>query len=572
MGAAQELAPFDYAQPNYVPEYSRRSHNLVMIEDCFKHDFDKFQALKAHYANNPWDYITDWGMTFDPRLLERGLQASMPFILWPKQVDYVKWVYERWQNGERGLVEKSRDCGVTWLCVGFSVTEWLFREGFSAGFGSRKEELVDKKGNPDCIFEKIRHFYKFTPKRFRPRGFEDRMHNGFMKLINPENGATITGEAGDNIGRGGRKSIQFVDEAAFIERQDQVDNALSQATNCQIDVSTPNGNGNPFYKKRMRFNNTNKIFVFDWRDDPRKDEVWYQKQCDELDEVTVAQEIDRDYNASQEDVFIPAKWVRAAIDAHEKLGFRPEGIRTTGFDPADVGDAKACVCRYGSVIVEADQMMKGDITQAIPWAFDLADRQRTDIFGYDADGMGAPSMKMALKRMTAGRMRLVAYHGSAGIEDPDKAIKTIKLEHQKLMEGKMSTSETLLKTNADTYRNYRSQTWTWVRNRFEATYRAVDAHEKGHVVNADPDELISISSKCTEFDALVAELSRPMRIWTENGKILVESKKHMKQRGVDSPNLADACIVAFAMKQPKPKKKGMGFEFESYGQAVDGVM
>lgn len=567
-----EVANFDFKNPDYKEEHVKRSHNYARLEAVRKTNPQELEWLRKYYAENPWEYINDWGVTFDPRLLERGLQASMPFKLWPRQIDFLKWLYAKWRNGERGLVEKSRDCGVTWLCVGFAVTEWLFSEGFTCGFGSRKEDLVDKKGNPDCIFEKVRHFYSFTPSFFRPKGFEDRIHNGFMKLINPDNGATITGEAGDNIGRGGRKSVQFVDEAAFIERQELVDNALSQATNCQIDISTPNGNGNAFYRKRMRWNNTDKIFIFDWRDDPRKDYAWYEKQLDELDEVTVAQEIDRDYNASQDDIFIPAKYVKAAIDAHEKLGFRAEGIRAVGFDPADVGDAKGLVCRHGSIITEATQLRSGDITQAIPWAFDVADRHRADVFGYDADGMGAPSMKLALKRMCAGRMRLVAYHGSGGVEDPDKARKTVKLQHQKLMDGVISQTETVTKTNADTYRNYRSQTWTWARNRFEATYRAVEAAKKGHVVNADPDELISLSSKCEHIDQLVSELCRPMRIYTENGKILVESKPAMKRRGVSSPNLADALVIAVAMKPEEKKRQGLGFEIESYGPAVDGVM
>ena len=562
----------DWSRPDYRGEYSRRSKALSRIHERLEEDPESIGVLRQYYATHPWDYIRDWGVTFDPRLLERGLPATIPFLLWPRQDEFLKWIYEMWRGGERGLVEKSRDCGVTWLCVGFAVTMWLFVPGFTVGFGSRKEDLVDKKGDPDCIFEKIRFFFSYTPDVFRPTGFVPRTHDGFMKMLNPENGAVIAGEAGDNIGRGGRKSIQFVDEAAFVERQELVDRALSQATNCQIDVSTPNGNGNAFYNKRMRWNNTNKVFVFDWRDDPRKDQSWYKKMKAELDEVTVAQEIDRDYNASQEDVFIPAKWVKASIDAHRRLGFHGEGIRATGFDPADVGDAKALVNRHGSVVTGAFQKKDGDITQAIPWAFELADRHRADVIGYDADGMGAPTMKMALKRMAAGRCRVVAYHGSAGVQDPGKALKVIKLQHKNFVTGRTAMTETSLKTNSDTYRNFRSQTWSWVRDRFEATYRSVQAAEQGHIVNADPDELISIDSSCECLQELVAELSRPMRIYTDNGKILVESKKNMKRRGIDSPNLADALVIAFAQKHEEEKKQSMPFEFETYGPAVKGVM
>ncbi len=33
------------------------------------------------------------------------------------------------------------------------------------------------------------------------------------------------------------------------------------------------------------------VFVFDWRDDPRKDQAWYDKQRINLDPVVLAQEV-----------------------------------------------------------------------------------------------------------------------------------------------------------------------------------------------------------------------------------------------------------------------------------------
>ena len=93
-------------------------------------------------------------------------------------------------------MEKSRDCGVSWLCVGFTVCMWLFRPGFAAGFGSRKEELVDKKGDPKSLFEKIRPFIRLIPKEFRPEGYKEQEHATYMRQLNPKNGATIVGESG----------------------------------------------------------------------------------------------------------------------------------------------------------------------------------------------------------------------------------------------------------------------------------------------------------------------------------------------------------------------------------------
>jgi len=220
--------------------------------DRIKGDPEALAAAQIYYRDHPWDFVRDWGLTTDPRRLEVGLDPVMPFLPWPRQVEYLQWVMRKWRNGERGLCEKSRDCGVTWLSVAFAVSQWLFRPGFTCGFASRKEELVDKRGDLNAIFPKIWWFIENIPRVFLPKGFgpDCRAH---MRILNPENEAAITGEAGDNIGRGGRAALVFVDEAAFIEHQEAVDASLSQTTNCQIDISTPNGNGNLFYRKRQRF-------------------------------------------------------------------------------------------------------------------------------------------------------------------------------------------------------------------------------------------------------------------------------------------------------------------------------
>lgn len=543
---------FDWKNPNYTQVFQQRVERLKRL----RADPGLMRAVKQHYRKNPADFINDWGMTYDPRNIAVNISPNVPFILWPRQREFIEWLYNRWRDQRRGMVEKSRDMGITWLSAGFASSMWIFEPGFAAGFGSRKEDLVDRSGDMDSIFEKIRFFINNLPRDFRPESYG----SAHMRVTNPENNASITGEAGDDIGRGGRKSIYLVDEKAFIERQKKVDNALSQTTNCQIDMSTPNGSGNEFYKLRQRFNNTDALFIFDWRQDPRKDDAWYQKQLEEKDEVSVAQEINRDYNASAEDSFIPAKWVAAAVDAHKKLGFIPQGLRVTGFDPADTGDAKAAVNRHGSVILQATQLKKGDITHAMPWVFNIADQFRADVLCYDGDGMGAPTMKLTLPNMAVGRMKVIAYHGSAGVLDPEKkpdehntAKRKLRPAHERTAE--LHKDDATLRTNADTYTNFKSQTWSWLRNRFELTYEAVQRATQGQIVNVDPEDLISLDSGCECLMELMAELSRPKRIFTNNGKIQVETKKQMKTRSVDSPNLAEGLVIAMSVRKPEPQQK-----------------
>jgi hypothetical protein len=149
---------FDYKKPTYAAVYVERNQRLLKIRNSPKF----FVAAKKYYANNPADFINDWGMTTDPR----KKISVFPFLLWPEQREFIDWVKVRFDAKEDGLVEKTRDAGVTWLCVAFAVHMWLFQGNAKIGFGSRKETLVDRIGDPDSIFEKIRFFIRGLPVEF----------------------------------------------------------------------------------------------------------------------------------------------------------------------------------------------------------------------------------------------------------------------------------------------------------------------------------------------------------------------------------------------------------------------
>ena len=126
---------FDWRNPDYTPVYLRRSEALMRIR---KGDVD-LKALKQYYAEDrPAQFIHDWGMTFDPRNAERKLPTTVPFLLFERQEQFLTWLKDRWRGREDGLAEKSRDMGMSWLCVGFAVWMLLFQPGTVTGFGSRK--------------------------------------------------------------------------------------------------------------------------------------------------------------------------------------------------------------------------------------------------------------------------------------------------------------------------------------------------------------------------------------------------------------------------------------------------
>lgn len=167
-------------------------------------------GMKAYYAKRPGEFIMHWCDTYNPR---KSANKWMPFVFFMKQADVIDFFQDLSEQQESGLIEKCRDAGATWLACGYSIHRFLFIQHDSVGWGSRKANLVDKLGDADSIFEKMRLIMRRLPREFIPNGWNEKKHATYMRFVNPENGSAITGEAGDNIGRGGRKAIYFKDEA-----------------------------------------------------------------------------------------------------------------------------------------------------------------------------------------------------------------------------------------------------------------------------------------------------------------------------------------------------------------------
>lgn len=326
--------PFDFKNPDYQMVFEWRMERLLRIR---QHP-EMLPALKQFYRTNPAQFIIDWGMTTDPRNIDYGLPVTIPFLLFPKQEEWIHWIMERWGKRENGITEKSREMGLSWTAIGMACSLCLFNKEMVIGFGSRKEEYVDSTGDPKALFWKARKFVETLPVEFRG-SWNEKKHAPYMRVEFPETGAVIKGEAGDNIGRGDRTTLYLVDEAAFLQRPLLIDAALSQTTRCRIDLSSVNGMANPFAQKRH--GGKIPVFTFHWSSDPRKDDEWYRRECEKIDNpVVVAQELDLNYSASAEGVLIPSDWVQAAVDAHIRLGIQPTGKRLGAMDVADEGRDK----------------------------------------------------------------------------------------------------------------------------------------------------------------------------------------------------------------------------------------
>jgi phage terminase large subunit len=506
-------------------------------------------GAKAYYARNTADFIDDWVDTYDPRnAASVGKSVRMPFMLFPRQREFVQFLELLVDAQTNGLVEKSRDMGATWGAGGFSVGKFLFKQGSSIGWGSRKEMLVDRNGDMDSIFEKLRYIIRSVPTEFYPRGFDpDGMSH--MKIICQSSESSITGESGDDIGRGGRKLAYFKDESAHYERPEKIEAALADNTRTQIDISSVHGLGNVFHRKReagidwypgdplmrARVN----VFVMDWRDHPDKDEQWYREREAAAREAGLLhvfrQEVDRDYSASVEGTICPAEWVKSAIDAHLKIPGMDEGLHMAGLDVADEGgDRNAWARRKGVVLTDVEEWGDRDVGVTTRKAVDLALETRPIQVMYDCIGIGA-GVKSEANRLTAeGQMpaniRLVAWDAGASPLWPDERV-VIRDD---------GTPDPDSPINKDFYGNLKAQGWWSLRRRFERTHRYITQGIRYPV-----KDLISLSSKIPKLRSLEKEISQPVTRKSTRSighlKLIVDKTPD----GTKSPNMGDATMQCY---------------------------
>ncbi len=516
----------DWKAPDYAEVFKERRKRLRKI----RADGDiGWAKARRYYKTRPIEFVEDWLFTFDPRKVAEGRAAYMPFILFPRQKEYVRWLQERMDYGEEGIVEKSRDMGISWVSLAFGVWLWSFYPGANVSFGSRKEDLVDKLGDADSLFEKIRIMMRKLPKEMQPIGWEEKKHALRLKIINPENGATITGEGGANIGRGGRSTVYFVDESAFLEHPDETDRAISQNSDCRIHVSTPNGMGNLFAVKRH--GGRHPVFTFHWTGDPRKDEAWYLRKKATLEPETVAQEIDLDYEASGGETVVRGIWVRASQQLrkhYEKLGIdlrSADGVG--GLDVAGDGpDKSVFVPRWGALVGEPRAWDDGDTHNTAGKARELALEQKCARIQYDNIGVGK------------------------GVTDAFKRIKGVRVQGVNVGESPPAERWSDGKRTKEKFVNLKAYLWWTARERLHNAYEhwlfVIGEGGAPHELN---DMLL-----LPDTPQLASEICLPQYEYTEAGKIQIESKKHMiKVRRLKSTDTADAVIVGLA-----PEKRSTG--------------
>lgn len=528
---------FNFKDPDYLPIWKARAERLSKLRD----NPELLSKVRIYYRDHIDDFVNDWGVTVDPRVAAKKRAPIMPMLLWPKQRAFLRWLHERVDTQTSGVGVKSRDVGVSWLVMAFASGLGIFRNDVSVGFGSEKEDKVDRSGDPDCLFYKGRLFLNYLPPEFRAGWQLTPKCSAHMRLIFPDTASSITGEAGNNIGRGGRKLVYFVDESAHIPNPKAIDASLSANTDIRIDVSSVWGMSNSFAERAH--NGSIARFDFHFKDDPRKDDDWEKRKREEIDPAIFAQEYDCNFTASVEGQVIPSEYVSTAVDAHVRLGLTPSGSKRGTLDVADAGRDANAFCTGHLWLVEEVQSWKGtadlDIFHSVERAFLLCDTHGIDTFYYDADGLGA-GVRGDARKINETRIRKLIvepFRGSGEVFNPEEIVP--------------GTDRKAI----DFFENLKAQSWWMLRQRFQYTYRLMKRLDAGESVEAilkdfDPSKFISIARGFAERARLCIELSQPVWALSKHGKVMVDKcpvgTKTEVRNSIVSPNLADSVMMWFA--------------------------
>lgn len=229
--------------------------------------------------------------------------------------------------------------------------------------------------------------------------------------------------------------------------------------------------------------------------------------------------------SENQDSFIKRSWIDACIDAHIRLGIEAKGNYIIGYDISDGGaDACSTVKVYGNVVVDIKEWKakEDELEQSAEKVFRMALENNAEIV-YDTIGVGA-SAGSTFRRLNSEYKKNVVYSkfdAGASVMSPN-------------------TEYRPLRKNKDHFENLKAQQWQMVADRMLHTYNAV--------IKGEPfkeDDIISISSSCDLINELKIELSSPLKEESRRGLVKVESKINMKKRGIQSPNIADAFIMAY---------------------------
>jgi hypothetical protein len=249
-------------------------------------------------------------------IIQHPTKGKMFFNLYPFQEDTLTSMKDNRYN----IILKSRQLGISTLSAGYILWNMLFKEDFNCLVIATTQDVAKN------LVTKVRVMHDNLPSWLKGKTLEDNKLSLRFKNGSQVKAVSSTGTAG----RSEALSLLVMDEAAFIDRIDEIWTAAQQTLATgggAIMLSTPNGTGNLFHKTWMdaeaggKFNS----IKLHWTVHPERDESWRDEQTQLLGEKSAAQECDCDFITSGHTIIDGPiiQWYEQTYieDPKEKRGF-----------------------------------------------------------------------------------------------------------------------------------------------------------------------------------------------------------------------------------------------------------
>ena len=484
------------------------------------------------------DFINRFVMTFDPRKQEQ----IIPFELFAKQEGFIKWLWDRLQKKDNGVVDKARDVGATWTVIAVAYYLFYFLKK-STYLYSYKADAVDLQKRSDTLFGKLSIIYNYLPLKMK-------MGVKVSHMLIVSNDAEIAGLSGEEP-RGGRSYWLIKDESAFYDHPEKVEAALGEYADCIIDISTHNGTNSLFYNKVT--SGVLSVFIINWFDNPNHTQELYNKKKEEAIAKGMLADFEREINrnpyASVGNIVIPYEYVLSV----RKCGYIKNGIRRAGLDIADSGEDTNSLCVMdGNELFYLEEWGNLDPVETAKKAFWKCVELEVETLNYDCIGLGAG---------TKGIIRdLQEPFNEKKIELEDK-LKQEDIKDKKKLEKELTRINIILdmkikgfnagskvvdpdevtysdKTNKELFENIKAQVCFKLRVMFLNTHKYLNKEDY------EEDKIISFKNFSDNilFNKFAKEISQPQHKLSLSGKIVIDKKP----KGTKSPNLFDSFQICMA--------------------------
>ncbi len=301
----------------FLPDWTENLRHRMLVKSACDGN-PAVQSVNTLLCKSSILYFANtFAWTLDPR---RTDIRKIPFVTYPFQDDLFTWIVWMIQSSSSGIVEKSRDMGVSWIAAIAAVWLAIFFENVEAMFMSMNEPEVDNR-TESSLLGKVRYVLRNLPDWMRAGWIEEGKGDRLMTIQFNETESLVSGILSRGAaGRSKRATVVFSDEFAFVEDSEMVLKPLSEVANTKLYLSTPNGAGNAFH--RMAHEQFTPKKTLHYRLHPLKSPEWQEWKRGQADmtEETWSQEQEIQYETSVIGRVFPqfvsvespdAKWIHA---------------------------------------------------------------------------------------------------------------------------------------------------------------------------------------------------------------------------------------------------------------------